>query len=189
MKCYADAPSLHACYNVVLVVFLSELVSADCTVGDGELEVESTANTVPGLYIDSDNPSPCTGQLTGWRYCYYEPDSGNRVTTNVQLHVWRLDLNDNAYIKVGQSDDSIRPRPRGRFRCRNVNLDDNEYIDIKKGDVLGVFLGTPTLMVVADAMSPRHLLFSAVGVQNTAAANDLEEANGLRIHLRAEISE
>ena len=173
--------------NYVHAALLSEQVSADCTVG--ELEVESEPNTEPGLYIDPDNPSPCTGQLTGWRYCYYEPESGNRVRINFQFHVWRFDVDDNTYRKVGQSDVSFRPPPQGRFRCRNAVLDETEYIDIKRGDLLGVFLGTPVLMVVAEAASTRRLLFATVGAQDVAAASDLEVADGLRIHLRAEISE
>lgn len=167
-------------------------MNADCSVGNGNVDVESTPSSSSGLYIDPDNLAPCMGQLTAWNYCYYEPPSGRRIDFTFQLHVWRQDSSANVYRKVGQSDVSFRiRRPKGNFQCDTLSLPESDYIDIERGDVLGVFLGTPTLSLVATTAetSSQGILFTSVGVQDVAAGSDLEMADGRRIHLSADISE
>lgn len=169
-------------------------MNADCTVGNGNVDVESTPSSSSGLYIDPDNSSPCMGQLTAWNYCYYEPPSGRRIDFNFQLQVWRLESDANMYRKVGQTEISFRiGRPRGNFMCDTLPLPEIDYMDIERGDVLGVFLGTPILSLVATSTaepSSQRVLFTDVGAQqDIAAGSDLEMINGRRILLSADIGE
>jgi hypothetical protein len=159
-----------------------ELAAADCTAGNGEINEQTTPSSNPGYYIDPGNQVPCTGQLTAWNYCFYEPASGQRTTYNFRLQVRRLSTS--VYRLVGEEVVSLRRRPRGRFRCFTISLDEGEYIDVQRGDVLGVFLDTPLLSLVAASESSAHrLLFAA------SPNSNLGDVEGRRIHLSVDISE
>lgn len=77
--------------------------------------------------------------------------------------------------------------------CDTLPLPEIDYMDIERGDVLGVFLGTPILSLVATGIaepSSQRVLFTDVGAQqDIAAGSDLEVINGRRILLSADIGE
>ena len=131
-----------------MAIFLHQ-ASADCVAGNEELQESASPNDAAGFYIDKKNPIPCTGQLTQWHYCYYQPFNNRRVDYDIQFNVWRWD-SQNMYTKVGEEEVEVRVRRRRNgFVCDDIELEESEYIDVQRGDFLGVVLETPTLPIAA----------------------------------------
>ena len=168
-------------------------VCANCALGTEGIP-ESDSIKTPGLYIDVDHPAPCSGELTAWHYCYYEPFATRRITYTVQLGVWRLNPQSNLFSKVGEMEFTERlGRRQDDFECDDILLQGNEYIQIEKGDYLGVILGTPTLPMAAS-FTGSHLLWATsvtdLDVQSVAAdGGNLEELRDSTVHISAEIGE
>lgn len=173
-------------------MILSHQTHADCTSGNenvADIESSPIPDNPSGLYIDIDNPVPCTGQLTVWYFCYYEPFNTKTTMYSLQLTVWRFDPQTNTYSKQGEENVSIRVRRRrDDFKCDDVSLKRNKYIDIQRGDYLGVVLGDPALPLSGVFSGSRVFHASATDLTDEVTGM-LREIGGSGLHLSADISE
>ena len=188
----------NSCLIATVFLFVFHIVwysggayAINCTMGNENVPENSPVET-PGLYIDINNPAPCSGQLTEWHYCYYEPSTRRASTYTVQLGVWRLNSQSNLYTKMGEFEITQRVERRSNnFRCASIQLQSDQYIDIAMGDYLGVIVGTPTLPMAVSFAGSRLLRATSVTDASTlsvsAAGGDFEELGNSAIHISAEI--
>ncbi len=136
-------------------------VLGDCTLGRPDLEATSP-NLTSGTYIDMTSPASCSGQITQWNYCYYNPQdigiNANRFL--VIFQVWRLSSAQSGVV-VGRSAETIIILPSTQsFQCNSIVLSMNDYITVAEGDYLGLRLSGDALPAVANSNIPgAQLLF------------------------------
>ena len=122
----------------------------ECTLGRSDLSPTSP-NPAPGLFIDRDNPAPCSGQIIRWRICYYNPRKfSRRDSLQVLLQTWRLNTICGSRISSYYSKLDIPQQPDD-FQCVNINVDPTEYINVQQGDYIAVYtFNNSVLPVIAN---------------------------------------
>ena len=128
------------------LIFMITAVNGDCTLGRTDLE-ETTSNPTTGLYIDIDNPAVCSGQITAWNLCYYNPRpfiiQPSVSTVQISLQIWKLDEQQNG-VRVGtwcKRGNSITiPQAPENFQCITIELSPEDYMNVSVGarDFIGV---------------------------------------------------
>ena len=118
------------------------VIHGDCILGRSDIE-ETSANPNPGIYIDISNPASCSGQITQWNLCYYNPRLFSNFGNNLQidLQVWRFDsqVQRGTLVDIHVATMSIPQQPED-FQCTSIELSQDDYMDIRAGDFLGVRL-------------------------------------------------
>ena len=135
-------------------------VCGDCTVGRTDQEAISL-DSVPGLYIDRLNPASCSGNITEWNFCYFNPRRfHNRSSVQIHFQVWRFDSAVQRAVRVAEHVDTISiPEKPEEFQCETITLDQDRYISITEGDHLGVqLLAKRVLPVVGNSSEPRDAI-------------------------------
>ena len=166
------------------------VVNGDCTLGRTQDLVENTVGFLnPGLIIDIDNPAACSGQITAWNVCYYNPRLFTLLNTlPISLQIWRSNTPTRG-VRVSAIVRTLTiPTSPPSFRCITIQLSPNDYMDVRAGDVIGVVRTTDldaVLPVVGNSNGVR-LLFSqsAVASVNTGTLTVL---NNMALHVTAEI--
>lgn len=113
------------------------------------------------MYIDLNHPATCSGYIKQIHYCYHVINLGGFVSNNPMheavVQIWReetdteqLDLVGDYELKQDTSQDS-----RNDFVCRNKTLLPQDYILIRKDDVIGVTLPIFTLMSPLQLISAK----------------------------------
>ena len=154
---------------------------------------ETSNNTIPGVYLDTSNPAECGGQLTDWRICYYRLPFGLR-TYQVELQVWGVN-SDGSYTLKGTSTETVsRFFDLSSFNCRSFVLTENEYIQVERGDVLGVYLpghsqDDTALTVIGSGTDQDVLEYALPMPASDAAPLQLTQTSGVRMHISANIGE
>ena len=112
--------------------------------------VETSAYPNPGLFIDTDNPAVCSGQITAWNVCYYNnPRSFTQLNTlQISLQIWRFDEPIRNSVRVDEHVETVTiPETPENFQCITAELSPDEYMNVSTGDLVGVLL-------VMDAVLP-----------------------------------
>ena len=132
-------------------------VSGDgCTLGRTDL-VPTSAILTPssGLFIDSQTPSPCSGQIISWRVCYYNPFFENGININssqIVLQTWKLSSEGGTRIGSNTFIISIS-QPPDDFQCVNITVDPSDYINVSQGHYLGAYLTQDRVLPVIGSRS------------------------------------
>lgn len=116
--------------------------------------METSKNPNPGLYIDLDNPAPCSGQITQWNLCYYDPTPlHSENTVVIGLQVWRFDqLRQNGNLMGENVEEVLIPPNPTSFKCLLIAVDRERMVNVSAGDFLGVTLRQNSVLpVVANA--------------------------------------
>ena len=103
------------------------------TVGH-DLQSSQTRLTDLRFYLNSQNPAPCSGNVTTWRYCYYSPDV-TATEYRAPFGIYRLDGSDYELVSemffITIPDDDIGSNS---FTCRTFTA---PVTAIQNGDVVG----------------------------------------------------
>ena len=121
-----------------------------------------SSNPTAGLFIDSRNPSPCSGQIISWRVCYYNPCFQIAAEVNslqIVLQTWRL--RNGGGTRIGRNTFTINiPQQPDDFQCMNITVDPSDYITVSQGHYLGVYLTqSRVLPVVGNTVDGSSLWF------------------------------
>ena len=140
--------TVHLIFTITALLVLS--VNGDCTLGRTDLE-ETSTNPIPGLYIDTNNPAVCSGQITAWNLCYYNPRlfiQSPISTLQISLQIWRFDEPRNG-VRVGAHVETVTiPQTPDTFQCITIELSPDEYMDVSAGDFMRVFLNRDNVLPV-----------------------------------------
>ena len=113
-------------------------VHGDCTVGRTDQKPISS-NPNPGLYIDRLHPTSCSGQITQWNFCYFNPRNfHDRDRVQIHFQVWRFNSPQRG-VRVADHVVTVNiPEEPEEFQCETITLDQDSYMNITEGDYLGV---------------------------------------------------
>ena len=179
-------PSIIFFIHTVLV--MPRALAMDCTLGPENNMEETSANTSRGVYLDTSNPATCGGQLTDWGLCYYRLPRGQR-TYQVELQMWRVNSDGSYALKDTSSQSVTTFNDQSSFNCRDFVLTENEYIQVERGDILGVYLSgrseDNTALTVIGSGTDQDVL--EYGLPSDTAALQLAQISGVRMHISANI--
>ena len=142
-----------------------------CTHGRSNLSPTSPY-AVPGLYIDRDNPAQCSGQITHWRVCYYNPRKfTTRNSLQILLLTWRL--KKNRVVRIGNHSITVDiPQHPDDFQCVNISVDPSVHIDVELGDYIAVYtFSNAVLPVIANTTYESHVYFYPTSLVLPSAIN------------------
>ena len=136
-------------YNLILssfIIFIYIIVPQDvsaqpfqCGTVGHDLQSSQTKLTDFGFYLNTQNPAPCSGNVTTWEYCYYQPDASLRMSLNVDaafqvpFGIYRLNgskISDIFLISISNSNIGTGP-----FTCQTFNM--SSVTTIQKDDIIG----------------------------------------------------
>ena len=171
----------HALIISVTVLFCcSPTLSQDTCghIGNND-ERNATLSTTPMLYLDTDNPATCSGNITSVRVCYYGPDSipNERTVYRTTYAVYRQLEDDQGleyYSRVSGTFTAVRvtnnvnPDTRDNrdglihtgFNCYNDTLymylsgmeGFVEAVTVEEGDILGACIVDLDDVGIADRL-------------------------------------
>ena len=129
----------------------------------GHNQSSQTKLTDLGFYLNTQNPAPCSGNVTTWEYCYYQPDASLRVTQNSKVDAFRVPfgiyrLNGSNYQLVSEivlisiSKDDIGTSP---FTCQTFNT--SSVTTIQKDDIIGACIHDAVTGTGMAATAEAHL--------------------------------
>ena len=164
------------------------------------------------FYLNTQNPAPCSGNVTTWEYCYYSPDVTAReywasfgiyklVESNYQL------VSDKFRIIIPNNDSEIGS---SSFTCRTFTTP--SVTTIQQGDVVGAcvhdvvrgsFGGTRAQINLAGRSTADYSLLEIpvnerdgtcndgfdVAVPGSVSTDDLSDSPSTILHLYALIGE
>ena len=111
-------------------------------------ETEFTAVRDHSFYLNTAHPAPCSGTITGWRYCYYRPSVLNETVTvyRTSMAIYRrmLDEDSGSYTyervsSVFSITEDINSH-ESSFMCDILDVTD---FTIEAGDVVGACIFDP----------------------------------------------
>lgn len=173
---------------------MSSVQAENCVLGSENIQ-ETTASTMPGLYLDTSHPVTCQGQLIEWQLCHYGIFTIRQRQYQAFLQVWRNDASIDQYTLVGASVKTATITFfDNQFMCTNYSLMQNEYIPVLQGDVIGVYLeprnqDDTALMAVGTTNSGDFLLYTdqAAPSDSTLQLSGLSRVDGVRMHISVSI--
>ena len=136
-------------------------VHGDCTVGRSD-QGPISPKPSPGLYIDRLHPASCSGQITQWNFCYFNPRNfHDRDRVQIHFQVWRFNSPQRG-VQVADHVVTINiPEEPEEFQCETITLDQDSYMNITEGDYLGVqLLFNRVLPVVGSSRGRTDTVFS-----------------------------
>lgn len=154
--------TLFILFNVTFLFCNSPTLSTDtCGLIGNTNEAETTPSRDHMLYLDTENPATCTGNVTSLRVCYYQPanftNSTLRTVYRALYGVYRK-LNSESYVRVSESLNATVYTPdlpllgtrdqeiASGFNCYDDVLDQEDssaFLKIERGDVLGACIVEP----------------------------------------------
>ena len=139
----------------------------------------------PGLIIDIDNPAVCSGQITAWNVCYYNPRLFTLLNTlPISLQIWRFNTPTQGVRVSAIARTLTIPTSPLSFQCITIQLSPNDYMDVIAGDVIGVVRTVNEVLPVVGNSNGVRLLFSQSA---PASVNTLTVLNDRALHVTAEI--
>ena len=154
--------------------------------------METSTNPNPGLYINIDNRAVCSGQITAWNLCYYNPRPFTHLNNlPISLQIWRFDTGIQNGVRVGVYVETVTiPASPVNYQCITIELNPEDYMDVSAGDFIGVFTNRDgVLPVVGNFGALTGLLFvrsEVTTVNRRSSEVSLLSTNAL--HVTAEIS-
>jgi hypothetical protein len=95
-----------------------------------------TANPTGGLFIDRQTHAICSGYITSWRLCFFNPRLFNAAQElQIGLQIWRFSGDDG--VQINSTTATITNPLDENFQCTTVTL---SPMRVAAGDVLGVSL-------------------------------------------------
>ena len=180
----------YSIFTTIVALSVFGVVNGDCTLGRTQDLMGNTVGYLnPGLIIDRNNPAACSGQITAWNVCYYNPRSFILPSVSslpISLQIWRFNTPPRG-VRVGAYARTLAiPASPPSFRCITIQLSPNDYMDVIAGDVIGVVTtATAVLPVVGNSNGVRLLISqSAPASVNTGTLTVL---NNMALHVTAEI--
>ena len=106
------------------------------------------------FYLNTANPASCTGTITSWRVCYYEPSSDDFFDRFWATYAVYRRTNITHYERVSQIFSAVRSISRtsnrfvdGRVDDEDINCYDdgvgNTPLSVQAGDVIGACVFDP----------------------------------------------
>ena len=114
------------------------------------------------LYLDVNNPTPCTGNITSWTVCYYGPEDVHRVGSYWATYAIYRRMGSNSestdrYERVSEMFSAVRTVQQyigfpvvdgeieqGGFNCYEDTVDaGNSLLTVQAGDILGACVFDP----------------------------------------------
>ena len=171
-------------------------VNGDCTLGRTDLlEVETSSNPRAGVFIDAVNPASCSGVVTRWNLCYYNP----RIFLNFEeriiqilFQIWRF-TTEETLSRVAQHGATVNvPSEPQSFQCTSFDLEPEQYMSVMEGDLLGVTLTFDAALPVVgnspNGVSTNLLFYPPQFMQpDTYMRRNANTLSTNRLHVTAEI--
>ena len=147
-------------------------------------------------------PAPCSGLVTEWNVCYFNPRYFNDEDTlrdglKIGLQVWRFSSPDNADL-VDQYVATIDIPPVTEFfQCAIVPLPPRDYMSMEGGDVMGAEVAFGAVLpVVGNFLSqtsdnqerPELLSYMDGGVGGEVSRGQAKPLANNVLHVTAEIT-
>ena len=171
-----------------------------------ELQSSQTRLTNFQFYLNTQYPAPCSGNVTTWEYCYYNPNV-QADEYQAAFGIYRLDGSNyqlvSQMLRIIISNTNIGSNP---FTCRTLTTP--SVTTIQQGDVLGAcvhdvrarndreahlnIVGNNSIgysIQVADTSNRRCNSGNAVSAPNSVSEDDLSSRNSTVLHLYANIGE
>jgi hypothetical protein len=96
-----------------------------------------------GLFLNTENWSPCDGNVTAWDFCYYI-NVTRMSNITIQAGVWRESSGSYTLVNDSLIDLPIpNPEPGFQFVCRHWFLDkcrDEPPFEVEVGDIVGMYV-------------------------------------------------
>ena len=173
--------------------------SQGCKVGEDPGRSREAFRT--GNFLNLQSPSPCSGNLTAWTYCYHSSSVIEDGRYSLTFRVWRQSATDSSrYDRVHQyflSVDLQASSISEPFVCETVSLTPDEYFAVETKDVLGFFSTTffsRPLYITSDDVIGYTLhednrnSFEQFNAQSITMS-DMLELQAVGLHLSANIGE
>ena len=146
------------------VLYLSSAQQEHCGSIGNDNETAATLSRSQFFYLNTANPANCTGNVKGWRVCYYGPEiidrAGSYWATYAVYRRVRSQTEDKSitlYTRVSEIFSAIRTVSRftdepiadgeieqGGFNCYTDSIDaDDSPLTIQAGDILGACIFNP----------------------------------------------
>ena len=162
-----------------------------CTFGDSVEDQTTSSSPRSGtLFLDIDNPSPCSGSITSWHFCHYEQSEPQDRIYTALVQIWRPQ-EEMKYMKVSETSlsETIARRSSG-FEC--VNVTEQTSIPVSEGDILAVYIpGSRGLRMVSENLSNNRLFYiepgSDVSQVTEVMITEGQMLDNHELHLTAEI--
>ncbi len=116
---------------------------------------QSSVNPTPGLFIQQEGRAPCSGEITQWTVCYYNPETiTTRKTFQILLEAWRNVEGVRLFNNVGTNvvEITVPDQPQD-FQCVNVTIDKEDRISVLQDDFVGVYLSASSNLPVVTSNS------------------------------------
>ena len=146
----------------------------------------------PGLYLNTDNPATCRGNVTEWNYCYYLSQSDDDdITPRVQFAVYRSNGTGDGYVKVSDvftasvTDDDTDQNPH----CHVIRLRRSQIVEVETGDVIGACILSTSLDVARAGATDSPMAAGTCGFNLLPAsveAFEMSRMDGLILHVYAD---
>ena len=159
---------------------------------------EAKIHLQPGQYLNLKNPLNCSGNLTGWHYCFYTTATPFSPNTSywAWFQIWREVGSSFQLQKVfnHQVQFSGFSSNNYTFVCQEIVVSNSDSFSVQVGDILGVYLpASPEqpIPVIGWDMNTTHSIFydcqnhSTTFLNETININSLENRTGLIIHVDA----
>ena len=159
--------------------------------------------------MNFESPSQCKGNVTGWRFCYYQNSdliNINRINvfSSVLVVFRRQNSTSNYYSSVQGSiqektlDYNEVYNTKG-FMCIHENLKSDEYFEVQENDIIGAciqnFGSNSPLLLVGRSIETNRLMYVTSLVRcnihtlrnSIVSASALVQQTDLTLHLYADI--
>lgn len=164
-----------------------------CTVGH-LAEPQSPLNIANGeIFLDMDNPVPCSGFITAWHFCHHMPASQEIATGILQL--WRPIAGSDTYERVYDLslNVDIPSQSEEAFMCDDHELQESDYIPVQENDVLAVYKPRLNGLRMVSTGSPNNALYIIDPGPDVRSFYELMKSstrrrNRLELHLMADIN-
>lgn len=193
------------------------MAEEECGSGFGnDNERELIPVTDERFYLNTANPAPCTGNITGWHLCYYGPNLIQPLTQYWATYAVYRKIgagSDERYERVSEVYSAVRGPPfaalfgntgliKSGFSCNDYSVETNtSQLTIQAGDVLGACVFTPIdgefflrqRLDIVGQTSGESLLGMDTSACNTkflptsVTVNELSTYDSRRLHLYADI--
>jgi len=163
-----------------------------CTAGANPLPSEPARMTgLSGTFLNTRDSFLCSTNLTKWHYCYYT-QAVTQPELSMVVAIWSLDTSTNSYVVSHGSIRNITQNHTAtlaKLFCVEEALKESDYVQVNKGDVIGVVLASNNAIpVLGSATSSSDMLGkSQYDYPQNISLNSLSSFSGF-LHLYASTS-
>ena len=137
------------------------------------------------VYIDAQNPAPCSGKVYGWQLCTHS----FHAPASVQFSMYRSGDESDSYTLVNGSVYELTLRNSfSTYTCLDRFLEEAEYFSVEEGDLVAACWGQGNNRVEIFSLRRGRRLMEG-GSCSQSVINDPEQVVRRQISLSAYISE